>query len=406
MDTVTKLNGLAAAEWAGPPLEPVDPRWTDPVLTLQLPPLVGRNFGEDATHPDIPLAINAPPPEETAIPAETLPTAPEEGEAEEGFSAGRGGQQSPAGATFTPRPMPSGFGAEMPGMRPGLGMPRMPFGGPEGELGGRIGGVMAEGGLASGGISQTQRTTLPPEVDFLLLRFFDYTVEPGKEYQYRVMLSIADPNNAIPLKDGYLESAVIDRRLKEMQTAKAANKTVPWWRAAENWSEPSPVVGIPTGGIVHVAEAKTPSGKTANDEPAVKLFAETTDIEADGSAIRVAHETELHRGAVINLDGEMQYTDASGRWIDTKDEYMLNTGLTLLDVTGGEELAKKMTAPSRVLLMDAAGQFLVREEIEDRSSVRNLRYVFTDKPRKQTQGPGGEFGPEGGPRRGPGRGGP
>ena len=97
---------------------------------------------------------------------------------------------------------------------------------------------------------------------------------------------------------------------------------------------------------------------------------------------------------------KMKYTGENGRWIDTRDDYVLNTGLTVLDVAGGKELAKKMTAPSRVLLMDGAGQLLVREEMDDSSNVRNLRSVFSDKRRKPTPGPGGELGPEGGPRRG------
>jgi hypothetical protein len=60
--SVTKLYEVAQQEWAGQGIEPVDPRYIDQILTLPLPPLVGRDFGADATHPDIPLAVNAPPP--------------------------------------------------------------------------------------------------------------------------------------------------------------------------------------------------------------------------------------------------------------------------------------------------------------------------------------------------------
>jgi hypothetical protein len=265
---------------------------------------------------------------------------------------------------------------------------------------------MMRGGanMMAGGISSTQRTTLPSEVDFLLLRFFDYTVEPGKEYQYRVMVYVADPNNSIPLEGGYLESAVIDRRLSEIQKARAAKKQPPVARPAEKWSEPSPIVSIPVGGLVHVAEVKAPSGKTANDEPSITMFAEAFDIE-DGSAIHVAQEMELRRGAVINLKGKMQYTGDNDGWIDTKDSYALNTGLTVLDVEGGDDLGKKMTAPARVVMMNGAGQMFVRDELADKPNVQYLRYVFSDKPRKPSQGPGAEFGPEGMNRRVPGRGG-
>jgi hypothetical protein len=144
----------------------------------------------------------------------------------------------------------------------------------------------------------------------------------------------------------------------------------------------------------------------ANDEPSVKLFAESFDIDpAEGGAIHVAQETELRRGSVINLKGEMRFTGENDRWIDTKEDYALHTGLTVLDVDGGKELAKKMTAPSRVLFMDGAGQLFVRDELTDRSNVKYLRFVFSDdKNKNRTNTPGGEFGgPEMMMRRGPGR---
>jgi hypothetical protein len=386
METVTELNRLAGLEWAGPALEPVDARWTDMVLTLPLPPLVGRNFGAEATHPDIPLAVDAPPPEVETAPAEGPVQQPVEGEDDGAFSAGTAGQQ-PAGGEFAMQgqSMRGGAGPEG-GMRPGLGMRGMI--GPEGEFGGR-GGMGPGGGVASaGGISSGQRTVLPREVDDLLLRFFDYTVEPGKEYQYRVRVFLADPNYSFALSSGVLDGAVIDRRTKEKK--QAGNKPVPWFRAAA-WSEPSSVVGVPIGGTVHIAEAIPLSGKSANDEPAIKIFAETFDIEpTDKSAIHVAHETEIRRGAVINLNGKMRYTGDNDRWIDTKDSYALNTGITVLDVDGGKEIAKKKTTPSRVLMMDGAGQLFVRDELADTPNVQYLRYVFSDdkKPKK-----GGEFAP-------------
>jgi hypothetical protein len=404
--TIDKLNAFAASEWAGPTLEPVDARWTDMLLTLPLPPLVGRNFGQNATHPDIPLAINAPPPEVEQVPVDSPAAKPAEGEDDGDFSAGVAGQpRSVVGEYAQPRmPMGRGYGGPESGMglgfRPGMGM-----GGPEGEF--RMEGRFGPGGgpTAFGGISGG-RTSLPREVDDLLLRFFDFTVEPGKEYQYRVMVYIADPNNRIPLKSGMLESAVIDRRLAEIQKARAAKKNPPWARAAKDWSEPSPIVGVSSGGTVHVAEAKVPAADKANDEPSIKMIAETFDIEpTDNSAIHVAKETEVRRGAVINLTGKMRYSGGSGGqiWIDTMDEYSLNTGLTVLDIEGGDDLGKKMAAPSRVLLMDEAGQLVVREELDDSTSVRQLRQVFSDKPRKQNQVPGGEFNPEM-MRRGPGGG--
>ena len=42
--------------------------------------------------------------------------------------------------------------------------------------------------------SATQKTTVAKGVDFWLLRFFDFSVQPGKRYKYRVRLVLADPN--------------------------------------------------------------------------------------------------------------------------------------------------------------------------------------------------------------------
>jgi hypothetical protein len=258
-----------------------------------------------------------------------------------------------------------------------------------------MGGPEAGGMGVSGGISASGRTDLPREVDHLLLRFFDFTVEPGKQYQYRVKIAIADPNHTILPESGALDPAVLDRRSKDKTS---------WTRAAKDWSDPSRTVGIPTGaGTVHVAEAKLPSGKTANDEPAVKLIAESFDVEpADGSAIHFAPEAEFRRGAVVNMKGKMRYTGDNDRWIDTKDNHELHTGLTVLDIEGADKTVRDMTAPTRVLLMDPAGNFTIHNELDDAPDVEYLRVLFDDKPRNPMGVPGGaEFGPEGGRRGGP-----
>ena len=39
----------------------IDGRFSDYILTFPLPPLVGRDWGEGATHPDIPLIADTPP---------------------------------------------------------------------------------------------------------------------------------------------------------------------------------------------------------------------------------------------------------------------------------------------------------------------------------------------------------
>ncbi len=420
---VLKLAEVAGAEWAGPAFEPVDSRWTDSLLTMPLPPLVGRDFGADATHPDIPLAINAPPIEQQIEPLPTDKPADEPADADDQFTATSPGQLQAGGefnvpAMRSPYPgaggMPGGFrgGREFGGPMSEFGGGRRFMGGmgPEGEMMGRRGFPGGGMGAMGGGIGSNQRTELPREVDFLLLRFFDFTVEPGKKYKYRVKIYLADPNYGIPATSGVLDSTVLDRQRKEATAARAKKRAAPHFRGAE-FSEPSPTVGVPLGGLVHVAEANLPSVKLHNDEPAIKLFAETFDIDpADSSVLHVAHEKEYRRGAVVNLKEKMRYTGENDRWIDTKDSYELNTGLTVLDVDGADPLVKDQTSPSRVLLMDVAGQLSVRDELTDKDNVQYLRLIFDDDKRRQNRGDmPGAFGPEGfrgmpGGRLGPGGG--
>src|SRR6185503_11114962 len=125
-----------------------------------------------------------------------------------------GGVQGPGmGAVpMIRRPM-AGFGPEG-GMGPGMGSR---FAGPEGGMGPGMGGRGAgpEGGGMGGGGSFSQpgqSNTLAKGVDYKLLRFFDYSVEPGKKYKYRVKLVLADPNVNIP--SNMLAPAVLDRLAK------------------------------------------------------------------------------------------------------------------------------------------------------------------------------------------------
>ena len=55
------------------------------------------------------------------------------------------------------------------------------------------------------------QNTLQADVNAWLLRFFDFTVVPGKKYSYRVQLIVADPNLAPHVKPAYLDPKVIER---------------------------------------------------------------------------------------------------------------------------------------------------------------------------------------------------
>jgi hypothetical protein len=367
---VSKLAEIAAQDWAGEPIEPVDPRYLDPLLTLPLPPLVGRDWGADATHPDIPLAINAPPLEDELEPLAEQPVQ-QAVDPDDPTSLFRSDPNQPmVGRTGGYAPRQNRLG----GYRgEGGGFPRM-GGGEMDYLGGA--GRASRGGQSGYSGLAGQRSALPRGVDYLLLRFFDFTVEPGKKYKYRVKLVLVDPNYG--QLDSALEPAVQDRL--------RANKKRDF-RLVQDWSEPSPIVGIPVAGMLRLADSKLPSGRSFNDEPTVKLMVEMFDVSPEGTAVHVAKEKDFRRGYVVNLSEKMEYTGDGDRWIDMFDSYKLHTGVTVLDVAGGDQLARDMTAPARVLLMGPSGELSIRREMDDKAAVEYLQLLFAEPDKRR----GGEM---------------
>ena len=80
--------------------------------------------------------------------------------------------------------------------------------------------------------------------------------------------------------------------------------------------------------------------------------------------------------------------------IDTREGFKFVTGMTLLDIDGGEKLSKDMNTPARVMLMGPAGDLYIRNELDDKPAVEYHKMLFTKDKRF---GPGGQegAGPEG-----------
>ncbi len=388
-----KLYEIASKTWAGMSPNVIDPRFSDYVLTFPLPPLVGRDWGPEATHPDIPLLADTPPLEEEV--SQLTTDSPDQ----------RRAVDSPFGATD---PTLSNPGFPMPGRGAGMGRGGFPglggrFGGeggersfrpsmgrgPEGEGSRGLGG----GGRYSGGGAMAgpggARTSLPKGLDYLLLRFFDFTVEPGKKYKYRVSLVLSDANYSMP--DNVLAPEVLDRHAKENQAARAKNSVRPDIRLVEGWSDPSPTVGIPLAGSVKLVDVKPWTPEKINDEPTANLLVEAFDVDEKGNAIQAANKKEFRRGGVANMVEDAKYLGEG--WIDVWKGFKFNTGMTVLDIDGGKQLTKNYKSPGRVLLMGPAGELYIRNELDDKLAVQyhDLLYETDDKRR-----PGGEGGPEAG----------
>jgi hypothetical protein len=264
----------------------------------------------------------------------------------------------------------------------GMGGERGAYGGyGRGGYGGE--GRSGYGGMGGGGRAGSQPMTLPRGVDYWLLRFFDFSVEPGKKYKYRVRLVLADPNVGLPNPTGMLNSTVLDRLAKINEDAKQKKTRPSNVRFVDDWSEPSRTVGIPLAGSVKLAEAKPSAPGRVSDEPTVKLLVESWGLDCSGQALQAATPPHLSPGFVANLVAkDQEYLGPGGQWIDKLETFKFYTGMTVLDMEGGETLGKDATAPARVLLMDPAGELHIRNEMDDKQDVTNHKMIF-ERPKNR-----------------------
>lgn len=354
--------------WARGLEDVYDPRYADPALTVPLAPLVGRNWDDLAYLSEVPLAVDV---------EEELEEAPEDFAPEEGAGDELvfGDQSQPGGRTGGDR-----FGGGEYGR--GLGGPRPPRGLAGRSRGGR--GMAGELGPGSGmgrrgeAASFDESGEMIVEIPFLMLRFFDLSVQPGKRYKYRVQLVMADPNFS-QLRDS-LDPSVLKRERKPTIYGE--------------WSEPSPTISIPQAGIVRIAESDPPRNGYYT-EPQATLLVESFGIDERGNPTQASKEIEARRGAVMNFSGEVEALVERGRFIEKLDDFELYTGIVVLDLQGGKSLSRDLKEPTHVLLMDGSGRMYMRDELDDELDVAIHRAVFDESDERKGRDPiggGGDFG--------------
>lgn len=328
-----------------------------------------------------------------------IPDEPEEGAPVGGFGGEMMPGGYPGGHPGGPMRMPMMPSARSPmsgAMPPGY-PPEMSSGYPS-----SAGGYPGMPGMGPEAYGQYAEEEYIPE-DYLLLRFFDFEVEAGKYYRYRVKLLVDNPNNGLP-----------PRVLAQPDLAG------PRWLEAD-WSEPSAVVNVPLDSQVLVVSA---SPKPAQGEPSAKVLLVRFDMD---SGIEAFKEFEkISRGQWLNyLKQEFDRAAAGlasspmmgmgamypspdmaamgppgmpmpgtpygmarrpGAGEEEEKEYVdYVTDCLVLDIAGGSTLPgrerEKLTEPGRILLMDKDGHLLVRNEIDDLPEV-SRHHV----PEKETPG--------------------
>lgn len=369
------------ADWIPWPEPLVDGRYQHPILTMELPPLVQQSWGPEVVHSAAPLQV-----ETDALEAEeeNVEEDPEdEEEAVEGDEFRR--RRSPSGAGLAggrsgrgARGSESGGGYGGGGGEYGGGYGGGEYGGGGGEYGGG-GGYGGRGGSSRSG--SVAEFTYDPDVPFAMVRVWDFSVLPGRQYRYRVKLVMEDPNSSAEPRT--LAPEVVTR-IEAKRRRDSPLKT--------EWSEPSPIISVPMAGDTFVDSAKLPSGNNVYAEGTVDLLVQSYSLDEDRRAIKAGVEKTFSRGAVMNFKEDAEVVTPDGRSIREVDSFEFYTGLTLVDFRGGDELGGKLKAPVGVLIMDSGGRLSVRSELDDRDAIEAHRATFDESAGKGRGGGGGGYG--------------
>ena len=289
------------------------------------------------------------------------PDEPDAFEAAGGASAG-----SSLGASRSTRNRGSmATAGSMPGMMPGS-MPGMMGGGPGG-----MGPGTRAGSRTRRPADAEEEKVEEKELEYLLFRFFDFTVEPGKHYRYRVKLVLANPNHG--MMSHYLKNDGMEK---------------PQYLEAE-WSEPSPAVSVPLDSQVLTVSAKASDGSAS-----MMLVRFNMD---DG--LIATEEVTVPRGQLLDYRQRPLPGAAGGETEEKKVDYL--TKSLLLDVVGGARLPGKdrnLLELGSVLLLDPEGALVVRSEIDDLSEIELRKQPEAGRGRFA----GGGGGPAGGEPPAPG----
>jgi hypothetical protein len=226
---------------------------------------------------------------------------------------------------------------------PGMGGSDMGMGG----MG--MGGMPGMGGMGMGGMGGGEMGYDPYSANavqaspYRLFRFFDFTVQEGKRYRYRIKLMLINPNYSLDAK------YVTDPKLTKPQLIETP------------WSEPTPEVAVLGQSGLLAGKVEPPRGSR---EAKATIIME--DEASDGSTVFKDFTLEL--GQLANFSGKnvdhYDWKTYSNQPVPSVD---FKTDMMLVDLRGGEAVEgdKEFTEPGEMLFMTADGKLMVKTELDD-----------------------------------------
>ncbi|QDU77063.1 hypothetical protein Pan97_41230 [Bremerella volcania] len=403
---------IARHRWAFIPDEVAPPEYLDPTLSFPMPPILLFNPGDWGRHSSVPKYE----PREQGYGSEGMMSEEMEmllPEAGGDLPGDLPGLMGPGGAMGMGSEGSDGFMGPYgrPGRMPGIGgnnimtPPKGMMRKPTGTQGGGMSISRGEGSGYGGATSMF-------DAENKMFRFYDTSVVPNKNYQYRVQLWLEDPNNPQNYQEAPPARALVgdvltrlkperDKIMKYLQTQQggmvsprgqttATGPQFKFWRTTE-FSEPSATVRVPSS--ADVLAGSVDAGRTVYNrnnqrqilrtaEPNATVLAMKWDPKTDVKALVTKELKEVTRGSMVEYKGDLWILDPATYQFrkpypldaDKKDqEYVLKTGYTLLDIRGGEDTVgrytdennKKLRVPGEILVLDDAGNIHIKSELEE-----------------------------------------
>lgn len=234
-----------------------------------------------------------------------------------------------------------------------------------------------------GGYAGTGMISFRPRVEYLLVRFFDFTAEPGRKYRYRVQLLLEDPNHPQDYRLEPNERTLDDttkERLKQIVAEEQKDKNRRLYVRRTDWSAPSEVVSVAPADRVLAGPVELPRSleipKTTFSVPMDEPKAKVMSIVWDAThAADVPGMQEVYRGSVLNFKSEAAVVHPISLVYKALPDFEFDTNRVVLDIRGGEPLPctehdDPLTAPGELILLDADGNLIVRNELDDENDFR------------------------------------
>ncbi len=212
------------------------------------------------------------------------------------------------------------------------------------------------------------KETMPP---YKLVRVFDFTVEPGKQYRYKIQLYMYNPNYGVEPR--FLVNP--DSRDNQYRPT--------------DWSESSETVRVPDD--VQVLAAGVVPATEELPEERVDIIANLLDIAA-GMAPSV--RLQLRRGAVVGGRANGLEIDSANKSLVEHVDLPVTTDITLLDFGGGGNLAAGVDAPTKMLVLDSNGNLTVKNSADDAAGIAEFATLEGAKAPVRELGPQPATGPK------------